>query len=155
MYKSAAETPAPMFFYKFCKIFKNTQVVEHLQITASKNIFIYSDILRKKSRASSLPVLQEIFYTLFKRNFQKHNILRTFIYTLHKSISRIALNFISYFYYYHFNFFIKIYHLLFLMGLGNNKVNKHLIKGHEKISKRTQILNVRDQLSQTLQIIFV
>ena len=36
MYKSAPETPAPMFFYKFCKIFKNTNVLEHLQIAASK-----------------------------------------------------------------------------------------------------------------------
>ena len=36
MYKSAPETPAPMFLYKFCKIFKNAHVVEHLQIVASK-----------------------------------------------------------------------------------------------------------------------
>ena len=41
------------------------------------------------------------------------------------------------------------------MGLGNNKINKNLIKGHEKISKRTQILNIRDKMSQTLQIIFM
>ena len=132
------------FSINFAKYLKTPMLQSISKQLLLKNIFIYSDILRKKSRASSLPVLQEIFYTLFKRNFPKQNILRTFIYTLHKSISRIRLNFISYFYYHDFNFFIKIYHLLFLMGLGNNKVNKNLIKGHEKISKRTQILNIRD-----------
>ena len=50
MYKSAPETPAPMFLYKFCKIFKNAHVAEHLQIVASKkqkNNFIYSAYVAK------------------------------------------------------------------------------------------------------------
>ena len=134
-------------------------ISKYLLLRHKKNIFIYSayiakKILKNSSRDSFLSVLQEILYTLFKRNFQKQNILRTFIYLLHKSISRICLNFIYYFYYHHFNCLIKIYHILFLMEFGNKKVNKNLIKGHEKISKRIRILNVRDQLSQTLQIMF-
>ena len=44
------ETPAQIFFYEFCEIFRNTFSIEHLQVTTFDSsghyLKIYADILK-------------------------------------------------------------------------------------------------------------